>query len=110
MSALSRKIVALSATLALLAMPTGAIAASNAPASTQSASTAWTTLSVMSTGTASAATTAAAQEGMSEGARAGGIPLPVIGVWLATLGVFIWIVTRDKDGDLDFGPFPLSPA
>lgn len=109
MPGLLSKFAGTAALLALLASPAGAIASSSATTpSTQSAANAWTTLSVMSTG-ASAATVAAAQGDVAYDRR--GIPLPVIGVWLATLGVFIWIVTRDNDGDdFDFGPFPISPA
>lgn len=107
MPGLLSKVTASVALFGLLASPAGAIAAtSSAAPATQAAANAWTTLSVMSTGTSSATIAAAQGE---QGLGAGGIPLPVIGVWLATLGVFIWIVTRDHDSDLDFGPDPISP-
>lgn len=106
MSGTLRKFTAMAVSLALISIP--AVAAASAPAAQPSpaAANAWTTLSVMSTG-ASTATMAAAQDDLSH--SAGGVPLPVIGVWLATLGLFIYIVTRDHDSDLDFGPTPVSP-
>ena len=108
MPGLLRKIAGMTASLALLSIPAGSIAAS-APQAAPSAANAWTTLSVMSTG-ASSANIAAAEDDMRNDGGVSGIPLPVIGVLLLTLGVAIWIVTRDDKGNLGLGPFPLSPA
>ena len=112
------KFAGAAAAMALLVSPTAAIASSGpSPAtlsapSTQSAN-AWSTLSVMSSASSSAATLAAAQGDPRYDGGVSGIPLPVIAVLLATLGVFIWILVQDDDGDgfdIDFDPTPNSPV
>ena len=101
------KLAGAGAALALLVTPTAAMAASRTtvPAtSTQSATNAWTTLSAMSSASSSTASVAAAQGDF--GYRGNGIPLPVLAVWAATLGLFIWILVHDDDD----GGFGISPG
>lgn len=99
-----RKVAAATAALALIVTPTGAIASTRPAAPAASAQ--WATLGAMTTSTASTTSLAAAQDGFAYDRGVGGIPLPVIAVWLAALGLVIWMLTHDDDGDLGF---PISP-
>ncbi len=86
---------------AAIASPRPVSAAVSAP-SPQSATNAWSTLSVMSSASSS---TAALQDDYAYRDDRG-IPLPVIAVLLATLGVFIWILVQDDDDGFTIRPVP----
>jgi hypothetical protein len=106
-----RKITAFAVGASLMSVTTGAVAAAPAPApvvNTQSVSP-WVALGAMNSSTAAAAaTTAAAQDGY-RGEGMGFPPIPVLVIILATLGVGIWILTKDDDHDgLDIEP--ISPS
>ena len=109
MPGLLRKITSAAAATALLASPTTAFASSRT-AATPSASANWAMLSAMSSASSSSAALAAAQGDYAYRDNRG-IPLPVIAVLAATIGLAIWILVHDEDdGDVDFGiGDPLSP-
>lgn len=101
------KLAGVAVALALLASPASVIASTRSVAApAQSAASAWTTLSTMSSASSTSATLAAAQGDF--GYRGRGIPIPVLAVWLATIGLAIWILVHDDDGDSDDGLEPIS--
>lgn len=105
-----KKIPLAAAATALLVSPTAALASSASPAPASTAS-AWSTLSAIGSATSSSASLAAVQGDMDYRDDDRGIPLPVIAVIGATLGLFIWILVHDDDdSDLDeFIRDPISP-
>jgi hypothetical protein len=113
MSSLMGKVIAAAVATSLVAVPTVTIAApiaSAIPAAPTAAppSTAnpWLALSAMTTSSSSA--TAAAQGYDDDDDDGPGFPpLPVLAVILATIGVAIYILASDDDGDLD--GFDISP-
>jgi ABC-type transport system substrate-binding protein len=107
-----RKLTVAAVCVSLCAASTSAIAAAPvAAASADLAATAtsptavnpWVALSAMSgSSTAAAAAVAAQDEYVAEGP--GFPPLPVLAVILATIGVGIWILVDDDDGEVFISP------
>lgn len=115
MSGSMRKITTFAAALSLMSVTTGAVAAAPAPVPAPVANTSsvnpWVALGAMnsSSAAAAAASTAAAQDYRDEGM--GFPPIPVLVIILATLGVGIWILTKDDDNGVDLNvPPPVSPV
>lgn len=113
MSGFVRKLAAVAVATSLLAVPTGAIAASPAaapPTARQAANTTtanpWVTLSAM-TSSSSAASAAAAQGEEGPGFP----PIPPLIVILGTIALAVYILTKDDDSDIDLpiGEEPVSP-
>jgi hypothetical protein len=107
-----RKLTAAAVAIALIAVPTGAIAAAPAiPQATAQQATAaattnpWLALSAMTSSSSTAASAAAAQGDSGPGFP----PIPALVVILGTIALAIWILAHDEDGDVDFGPEPVSP-
>ena len=108
MSGLARKFTAASVAATLVAVPTGAIAATPAPVSqpaTQQAAAAasanpWLVLSAMTSSSSSTATAAAAQDDSGPGFP----PIAPLIVILGTIGLAIWILVSDDSSSLDFEP------
>lgn len=107
MPGIIRKITSAAAATALLVSPATALASSRTAASAPSASANWAMLSAMSSASSSSAALAAAQGDYAYRDNRG-IPLPVIAVLAATIGLAIWILVHDDDGDLDISD-ALSP-
>ena len=116
MSGLMGKVTAAAVATALLVAPTASIAAAPAapvaamPATaTPATANPWLALSAMTSSSSSAAAaTAAAQDYDDDDDGVGFPPLPVLAVILATIGVAIYILASDDDGDLD--GFDISPV
>lgn len=90
-----------------------AAAAASAPATTAQAPASWQALSMLSPaaaiGFAGAATQAAPDTDAPppvEGNAYTGVPIPVIGIWLATLVAAVYILTKKHHGS---GQFPQPP-
>jgi hypothetical protein len=102
-----RKLTAFAVGASLMSVTTGAVAAAPAPApvaTTQSVNP-WVALDAMNSSTAAAAATTAAAQDNYRGEGMGFPPIPVLVIILATLGVGIWILTKDDDHDgLDIEP------
>jgi hypothetical protein len=117
MHSLTRKIAFFAASAALVVTSTAVVAA--APAPQAATPNSWMMLSMLSPSgsVALAGSDAAAQAGpdapppapppmaVEAGGRPGTPPLPVIAIWLAVIGVDIWILTRDHNHEI-----PNSPA
>ena len=107
-----RMLIAATAALTLVAVPTGAIAADpvSAPQPTaQQAATAasanpWLTLSAMTSNSSTAATAAAAQGETGPGFP----PIASLTVILGTIALAVWILLHDEDGSVEFEQ-PVSP-
>ena len=96
-------------TAVIAAAPVAPIAAVTPAAVTPSTANPWLALSAMTTSSSSAAAaTAAAQDYDVDDDGVGFPPLPVLAVILATIGVAIYILASDDDGDLD--GFDISPV
>lgn len=117
MSGLMGKVTAAAVASALIAAPTASIAAAPvAPiaaavpvSATPSTANPWLALSAMTTSSSSAAAAAAAAQDYDDDDDGVGFPpLPVLAVILATIGVAIYILASDDDGDLD--GFDISPV
>ena len=124
MRLIGSRIAAAGVAAAILFDSTAAVA-QNAPAATpQTAQTSWMTLSMLSTSGAVGLAGAAAQPAADQppppppppGAlpppddrdnRVGGVPLPVIGIWLAEIALAVYILTKHHHGEFNF---PNSPA
>ncbi len=111
MSGLARRLTAAAVALSLCSVSTVAIAAAPAPpiaaspaATTAAPTNSWLTLSAMTTSSSAASSAAAAQ--YANDGRPGFPPWPVLAVILATIGLAIYILAKDDDGDLDI---PISP-
>ena len=108
MSSLVRKLTAAAVSMTLIAVPTGAIAASPAPASQPTAQQAaaatsanpWLTLSAMTSNSSSAASAAAAQGEPGMGFP----PILPLAVILGTIALAIWILVDDDDDDPIIAP------
>lgn len=101
------KLAGVAVALALLASPASVIASTRSVAApAQTSASAWTTLSTMSSASSTSATLAAAQGDFGYRDRdRRGIPAPVLAVWLATIGLAIWILLHDDDdGNFSFSP------
>jgi hypothetical protein len=115
MSSLVRMLTAGAVAMALVAVPTGSMAAAPValpqPTAQQAGAAAsvnpWLTLSAMSSSSSNAATAAAAQ-GEGEGGP-GFPPIAPLAVILGTIALAIWILAHDDDGDIDFIEEPVSP-
>lgn len=113
MSSLVRMLTAGAVAMALVAVPTGSMAAAPValpqPTAQQAGAAAsvnpWLTLSAMSSSSSNAATAAAAQ---GEGGP-GFPPIAPLAVILGTIALAIWILAHDSDGDLDLNEEPVSP-
>ena len=122
MRVVGSKIAAAAVTAAILFDSTAAVAASApAGAAPQTSAVSWQTLSMLSPagsiGLAGAAAQPAADQPPPppppgppppEGNAVHGVPLPVIGIWLAGIALAIYILTRNH-GRGRF-VFPVSPA
>ena len=106
MPGIARRITAAAIAASLIAVPTGAIAGSAAPAAAPVATTApanpWVALSAMTT------TSSASSAALRHDEDHVGLPpiLPLI-VIVGTIILGIWIITRDDDDDEGLG-LPLS--
>ena len=98
----TRKITAIAVSAALCSVSTAAIAAAPAPV-TPVATSAWTTLGVMST--SSAASLATAEDYRGDGP--GFPPIPALIVILGTLALGIYVLTKNDSSDHNFPP--ISP-
>src|SRR2546423_608197 len=110
--------------VAILFDSTAAIAAATPSAPAQQASAAsWMTLSMLTPSGAVGLAGAAAQPAADqpppppppppgppppEGNAVSGVPLPVIGIWLAGIALAVYILTRNHHGRFSFPP--VSPA
>jgi tellurite resistance protein TehA-like permease len=114
MRSLTKRIAFFAASAALVASSTAAVAATPAPQAATPNS--WMMLSMLSPsgslalGGANAAVQPAdvpppPPPAAEAGGGSGVPPLPVIGIWLAVIGVDIWILTRDHNPRV-----PNSPA
>ena len=115
---LESRITATALAVALLSSPTAAVGAtSTAP---QAPQVSWQTLSMLSPTAAIGFASAeqanpapplreSAPPPLSDDGAMGAPPLPVIGIWLATIVTAIYILTRDHHGHGIF-PTPNSPA
>lgn len=109
MSGFARRITAAAVAASLIAVPTGAIAASPAatssaaPAASASPANPWLKLSAMTSTSSSAANAAALQDGEGPGFP----PIAPLIVILGTIALGVFIVTKDDDDD-PLG-FPVSP-
>lgn len=115
---MTKKIVALTVSAALLASAAPAAAAASQPQT--GAQEGWMMLSMLSSSSAATDTETVAQPqadasppqslpAASDSAANSGIPtppIPVIAIWLAEIGVAIWIATRHNHHVV----FPNSPA
>ena len=105
-----RKLTAFAVGISLMSVTTGAIAAAPTPAPVANAASVnpWVALGAMSSSSAATAATAAAAQDNYRDDGMGFPPIPVLIIILATLGVGIWILTKDDDHDgLDIEP--ISP-
>lgn len=90
------------------AMAAATVQAASAPVATSQTTSPWLALGAMTSNASTAASAAAAAQGEPR-AGPGFPPIPALIVILATIGVAVWIATKDNDGgDLDIFP-PLSP-
>ncbi|MCL6697356.1 hypothetical protein LZ496_00930 [Sphingomonas sp. NSE70-1] len=112
---LVRRLCAVITAVAVVAVPTGSIAAAPptpAPKVQQAAAAAstnpWLTLSAMtgSSSSAAAATAAAA----NDGGEAGFPPLAPLMVMLGTIALGVWILVHDDNGHFSIQQEPVSPA
>ncbi|MEO8456003.1 MAG: hypothetical protein ABI454_12670 [Sphingomicrobium sp.] len=102
---------------AMLFDATAGIAATTPPAApAQASQTSWLTLSMLSPSGAIGLAGAAAQPATDvppppDGNAYHGVPMPVIGVWLAGVALAVYILTRHHRGRFSFPqPNPNSPA
>jgi len=122
MRVLGSRIASAAVAAALIFDSSAAIAAGPMPAAPPQASQAsWLTLSMLSPSGAIGLAGAAAQPATDvppppppgppppENAY-GGVPLPVIGIWLAGIALAVYIATRNHKGRFVFPETPVSPA
>jgi hypothetical protein len=122
MRVIGSKITTAAVAAAMIFTPTAAVSASMPPAPAQTARSPWLTLSMLdSWGTVGLAGAAAqpatdvpppppppeAPPPSTDGNSISGVPLPVIGVWLAGIVLAVYIATRNHHGRF---VFPTSPA
>ena len=112
------RIAAAAVTAAIIFDSTAAVAQGAPFAAPQRAQTSWMTLSMLSTSGAVGLAGAAAQPAADQPPPPGpppprdengvaGVPLPVIGIWLAEIALAVYILTKSHHGRFSF---PNSPA
>lgn len=113
MSSLVNKLTAVAVAVTMIAVPTGAIAASPAstpqPTAQQAAAATttnpWLALSAMTSSSSTASVAAAAQGDDGPGFP----PIAPLVVILGTIALAIWILVHDEDDDDFFDIEPVSP-
>jgi hypothetical protein len=120
MRVVGMRIASAAVAAAIVFESTVAVAATTPPpAPAQTTRASWVTLSMLTPSGAIGLAGAAAQPATdvppappppppaAEGNAISGVPLPVIGIWLAELALGVYILTRSHHGHFDF---PNSPA